>query len=487
MQDFTRTTDETEIDRRTFVAQTGAATGVLALAGCLSGDDDEEDGDDPDAENGDENGSGEDYGDGRPTIEVEDPPNAVYLPTHREAMRMLDPIEAGDMMLGPMLSYPHDFWTIAGSGEDAVERESPDSGRGVHMMFTLWDQQTGTVLPVDDGVQIRVYDGDEQVGSPVSPWSMISQEMGFHFGDNVTLPEDGTYTVEVTIPPVSVRKTGDLVDRLDERVSATFEFEYDDEFRHEVIGGVQYLDEAEWGDRGALEPMDHGDHGEHGGHDGHDDHAHEDEHDDHEHGDHDSHDDGDHEHDHGDEHDHDSENGHNGHDDHAHVPYSALPRIDEYDGAILATADDESGADGVPTDHDSLPRSDDAAILAALFEDGSADAERLADDGEGDVTAGQYLLVSPRTPYNRVPLADAALSVTVERDDDTIVGPDAALAETLDSEYGIHYGLVIDDTQIEPGDSVTVTIDSPPQVARHQGYDTAFLEMPPIEFTVPEQ
>ncbi|ELY86553.1 hypothetical protein C483_19125 [Natrialba hulunbeirensis JCM 10989] len=471
MQDITPTTDEMEIDRRTLIAQTGAATGVLALAGCLDGDDDEEDEDedDPDAENGDENGADEDYGDGRPTIEVEDPPNAVYLPTHREAMRMLDPVEAGDMMLGPMLSYPHDFWTIAGSGEDAVERESPDDGRGVHMMFTLWDQQTGTVLPVDDGVQIRVYDGDEQVGSPVSPWSMISQEMGFHFGDNVTLPEDGTYTVEVTIPPLSVRTTGDLAGRLDERVSATFEFEYDDEFRHEVIGGVQYLDEEQWGDRDALEPMDHGDHGEHGDHDGHDDE----------------------DHDHEEEHDHNGDHdGHDEHDDHAHVPYSALPRIEEYGGTILATAGDESGVEGVPTAHDSLPRSDDAAILVALFEDGSADAERLSDDGDGDdgsSSAGQYLLVSPRTPYNRVPLADAALSVTVERDGDTIVGPDTALAETLDSEYGIHYGLVVDDAQIETGDSVTVTIDSPPQIARHQGYDTAFLEMPPIEFTVPEQ
>ncbi|TYT61353.1 DUF7350 domain-containing protein [Natrialba swarupiae] len=452
--------DRDTIDRRTFTRRTAAVTGAIALAGCVGG---EEPGDGD--ETGDGDGNGDDDVAAVPELpEIEDPPDAVYVPTHREAMRMLEPIDAGEFRLAPMLSYPHPFWVIAGGGsaEEEVERIDPDDGRGVHMMFTLWDAETGIVLPVDEGTQITIYRDDEQVGSPRSPWAMISQEMGFHFGDNVSLPEDGTYTVEVTITPVSTTKTGDLEGRLEERQTATFEFVYDDEFRHEVVGGVEYLDEDDWGRRGALGPMDHG-HGEGG-------HAHGEEHGDghhddgHQHGDGDGHhDDG---HQHGDEHRDDG--GHDDH-DHHHVPYSELPDVDEYPGTVLVDPD----ADERPAETMDLPRSGDGAFLATLTEPGF----RLADGDE------RYLLVSPRTPYNRVPLADMSLSVTVERDGETVAEP--SLEQTLDSELDLHYGTSVADVQ--PGDSVTITVESPPQVARHRGYETAFLEMPPVELTIPEE
>ncbi|MFP8952180.1 hypothetical protein ACLI4Z_04280 [Natrialbaceae archaeon A-arb3/5] len=444
------------IDRRTFV-RLGTAVGAVALAGCTDFDDTNEEQDDENetgSDDTDENGEGNGDDVAAPEIiEVEDPPEAVYVPTHREAMRMLETVEAGDFRLAPMLSYPHPFWVIAGGGnaEDEVERVPPEDGRGVHMMFTLWDAETGIVLPVDEGAQLRVFQDGEQVGSPRSPWAMISQEMGFHFGDNVPLPEDGTYSVEVTIPSISTTKTGDLDGRLDESQTATFEFEYDDEFRHEVVGGVEYFDEEVWGNEGAIEPMDHGHHGsdEHGEHDGthHEESEHGDGHDHNEHGD-------------------DHENGH-GHDDH-HVPYSALPRVDEYPGTRLVDPDTEGDVEETID----LPRSGDAAILASVFEPGS----RLADGDE------QYLLVSPRTPYNRVPLADMSLRAVVERDGEVVL--EQSLEQTIDSEYDLHYGLSTPD--IEPGDSVTIEIESPPQVARHQGYETAFLDMPPVELTVPE-
>ncbi|SDR42164.1 DUF7350 domain-containing protein [Natronobacterium texcoconense] len=440
------------IDRRTFL--TGTAAGTLALAGCTGTD-----GDDDDETGTDEDDDLEDLEIGPELLEVEDPPDAVYLPTHREAMRMYDPVEAGDYTLAPMLSYPHQFWIVTGgAGEEDVSRELPDDGRGVHMMFTLWDEETGVVLPVDDGAQLRVYQDGEQVDSPRSPWTMISQEMGFHFGDNVTLPGDGTYTVEVDLPPLATRTTGDLEGRFDESATASFEFVYDDEFRHEVVGGVDYLDEEEWGRRDALEPMDHED-----GHGEEHENGHEDGHgEEHENG---------HEDDHGEEHedesDHDGhEESHDDHDDHAHVPYSALPSIGDYPGTLLVDPDD-----GTPDAHEDLPRSGDAAVLATLFESDF----RLADDDE------RYLLVSPRTPYNRVPLADASLSVTIERDGETVA--DVDLEQTIDGEYDHHYGTSVAD--VEPGDSVTVTFESPPQVARHQGYETAFLEMPPLELAIP--
>ncbi|MFU8869055.1 hypothetical protein [Natronococcus sp.] len=428
------------IDRRTLVRQTGALAGAIALAGCTGTDD--------------ENGDADDSSDGNETdddveavpeiVEVEDPPEAVYVPTHREQMRTLEPVESGDVAVAPMLSYPHPFWIVAGGDEDSVQRADPEEGHGVHLMFTAWDRETGTVLPVDDGAQLRVFRDGERVGSPLSPWTMISQEMGFHFGDNVSLPGDGTYTVEVDLPAVSTRKTGALEDRLTEAASASFEFEYDEVFREEVVGGVEYLDEELWGERGALEPMDHGDHHEdgHGDHreDGHGDHADEGDHGDHE-----------------DDHDHN---------DHAHheIPYSQLPSVEEYPGTLLREVDGD-----VPSDDSGLPRSGDAAVVATLLESDS----RLA--GEE-----RYLLVSPRTPYNRVPLADATLTATVEREEGTA---DAVLEQTLDGEYGLHYGA---DVAADPGDAVTVSFESPPQVARHQGYETAFLEMDPLELVAPE-
>ncbi|MFC4437569.1 MULTISPECIES: DUF7350 domain-containing protein [Natrialbaceae] len=427
--------DRDTIDRRTFVRRTGVATGTLALAGCL-GNDTETDEDDED-----------DVSAVPETVRVEDPPEAVYVPTHREAMRMLEPVDAGGYRLAPMLSYPHPFWLVAGDGAgDAISRESPDDGRGVHMMFVLWEEATGTVLPVDEGAQIRLERDGERVGSPRSPWAMISQEMGFHFGDNVPLPEDGTYTVEVTVPPLSTRKTGELEGRLEERETATFEFVYDDAFREEVVGGVDYLDESLWGERGALEPMDHGGSADEDEH-----------HEDGERGDTDEGEDGDQ----GDE--------AHGHDDWYRVPYSALPGVGEYPGTLLVDSD----GDDVPESTTDLPRSGDAAFLETLLESES----RLADGDD------RYLLVSPRTPYNRVPLADMSLSATVERGGSVVA--ESPLEQTIDGEYDLHYGASL--SSIRPGDSVTVTIDSPPQVARHQGYETAFLEMPPLELTVPEE
>ncbi|AGB37475.1 DUF7350 domain-containing protein [Natronococcus occultus] len=432
------------IDRRTLVRRTGALAGAVALAGCTGtdGDDDETD---------DENGADDDVEAVPEIIEVEDPPEAVYVPTHREQMRMLEPIEDGDVAIAPMLSYPHPFWIVAGGDEDSVERVDPAEGHGVHMMFTAWDRETGTVLPVDEGAELRVFRDGERIGSPLSPWTMLSQEMGFHFGDNVSLPGDGSYAVEIDLPALSTRRTGALEDRLTEAVSARFEFEYDEAFREAVVGGVEYLDEELWGERGALEPMEHGDHDHHGDEDDHEaDHGH----DDHEHGE-DDHDHDDHEHD---------------EDDHAHheVPYSQLPPVEEYPGTLLR----EDGADETePGDDADLPRSGDAAVVATLLEPDS----RLAGHE-------RYLLVSPRTPYNRVPLADATLAATVEREDGSAA--DTVLEQTLDGEYGLHYGA---DVAADPGDDVTVSFESPPQVARHQGYETAFLEMEPLELTVPEE
>ncbi|APX95980.1 DUF7350 domain-containing protein [Natronorubrum daqingense] len=430
------------MNRRTFARLTGVGAGTLALAGCLDGIADGDGDDEGDDSSDGENGGGSDEDVDVPAFpEIDDPPDAVYRPTHRESMRVLEPVDAGEYTLAPMLSYPHPFWVVAGGAdEDEVEREDPEQMEGVHLMVLCWDEETETILPVDEGVEIAVSRDGDPVGSPRSAWTMISQEMGFHFGDNVPLEGDGTYTVDVELPSLSVRRTGDLEDRFTDRERATFEFDYDQSFRDAVFD-VTYFDEDEWGEPGALEPM----HGEDAGeHDEHHDDGHADD-------DHGGHEDGDHE-----------DDDHHGH--HEDIPYSSLPPASDYPGTLLESTEE-------PEDGD-LPRSGDAAFVATLVDSSS----RLAVDGE------TTLLVSPRTPYNRVPLADMSIRAILEREDESVA--DADLEQTIDGEYGLHYAGPLPDAAA--GDGVTVEVDAPPQVARHQGYETAFLEMPPIEFDVPE-
>ncbi len=410
----------------------GAGSLAVATAGCLgSGDDETEDVDTP-AE-----GAGEtlETADAVPDApRVEDPPEAVYMPTHRGAMRHLGPREAGEYTVGPMVTYPHQFWTVTGTNTQAVR----PGGRGVHLMFTVWDSASETVLPVDIGAEMRtLLDGD--VVDTRSPWPMISQTMGFHFGDNIPLPEDGTYTVEVDLNPITTRRTGDFTGGFETGASVRFEFEYNREFRREIVNGVTYIDEEQWGKRGAMEPMGGMAMTEHSG---------------------DSNMTG----------QEDGENvsntggttGQNESDTpsdasgasntgamagHTQMPFSALPPADAYPGRQLGPQ--ESG---------------DARFVVRYVEE-----SRLSEEGAG------YLLISPRTPYNNVPLADMALTVSG--------AVEGELKQTLDSEYGHHYGL---SASLSPGDTVELGIDSPPQVARHRGYETAFIDMPSMTVELPE-
>ena len=374
-----------------------------AIAGCtvgFTGDDDTDETDDPPEEASEV-----------PEIPmVENPPDAVYVPTHRESMRHLQPVEDGEYTLSPMVTYPHRFWLVTGAEREEV---IPEDGRGVHLMITPWDSETGQVLPIDSGAGLRVLKDGELIDQR-APWPMISQTMGFHFGDNVSLPEDGMYTVEIDLNPIQIRKTGDFEGRFEASVTAEFEFEYNEAFREEVIAGVEYLDEEYWGRRGALEPPNHGDHGDHGDDDRHD-------------------------HETGDPHDH-SDDGH-------HMPFSSLPSAETYPGFDLG-------------EHES----DDARFVVRYLEE-----THLTPDGQG------YLLVSPRTPYNRVPLADMALSV-----EGAITGE---LEQTLDSELGLHYGIA---TDTFPDGGIELIVESPPQVSRHTGYETAFLDMSSMSVEPPE-
>jgi hypothetical protein len=52
----------------------------------------------------------------------------------------------------------------------------------------------------------------------------------------------------------------------------------------------------------------------------------------------------------------------------------------------------------------------------------------------------------------------------------------------VDPDLGYHYGAPV--SEAKSGDRLTVTVDAPPQLARHEGYETAFLKMPPVELAL---
>ncbi|WP_222918351.1 iron transporter [Natrinema sp. SYSU A 869] len=341
---------------------------------------------------------------------VENRPDAVYLPSSREEMGTYGMAADGDYAVAISYTFPHRFWTVEATsdGKQLVDVNTDDSH---HLMVTLWDRETHTVLPVDMQVEIL------QDGSPVdagisSPWPMLSQRMGFHYGDNVRLPSEGEYTARIRAGPVSLERTGAFEGRFKSAASLEVDFEY---ARSDVNDlSFETIEESKRGNRDALSVMDHGEGS--GNHDG----------------------------------DHSEGSGDHG-GELGPPPTGQGPPIADIPGESLGTE-----------------RSGDAAITAFVI-----DADRF--------TGGEsYLAVCPRTPYNDIILPLMSLSVAVERDGDIV--QEGALAETLDGEIGHHYGLEIADLAAD--DRVTITVNSPTQVSRHDGYETAFFEFDDITYTV---
>ncbi|WP_336001608.1 DUF7350 domain-containing protein [Halorientalis halophila] len=85
---------------------------------------------------------------------------------------------------------------------------------------------------------------------------------------------------------------------------------------------------------------------------------------------------------------------------------------------------------------------------------------------------GRYLAVFAHTPYNRMVLPAMGLS-------GSLAGESLSLEPTLDPELGYHYGSAV--TEVSAGDRLGIAVETPPQLARHEGFETAFLEMPDAE------
>ncbi|KAB1185066.1 MULTISPECIES: iron transporter [Haloferax] len=316
---------------------------------------------------------------------VENRPDAVYLPAITEGMKMYGMTTIGPYGVALSYSYPHRFWSVAGPELQKTVVEADDS---VHLMASVWDHETGTVLPFDAGVTIEILRDGSLVSEEVA-YPMLSQQMGMHYGSNYVLDGEGDYEARVTVGGTSLHRTGSFAGQFETVETATFEFTFETDELYDVE--LERLgDEA--GTLGAVPAMEM-----------------------------------------------------------MNVPTGALPAID-----------------ALPGDHLGRQTSGDAHFDAFVVDDGSPfDAD------------GAYLYVSARTPYNEFVLPMMGVRGTVERDGTPVLDGER-LRRTLDPELGYHYGVAVD--SLESDDTVTLAVDVPPQVARHDGYETAFLSFDSMQF-----
>lgn len=163
-------------------------------------------------------------------------------------MKMAGMAEASPYRCALTFSFPHRFRLVTGRNKQKVELQDDDS---VHLMVSLWDADTMVVPPTSD-VSLEITQNDETVvEKPL--WPMLSQNMGFHFGDNIALPGDGTYTVNVGIGPMQTRRSGTFEGRFNDSASATFTFEFSQQQLEDIM--VRFLDDTK-GQPGAVDPME---------------------------------------------------------------------------------------------------------------------------------------------------------------------------------------------------------------------------------------
>jgi hypothetical protein len=349
--------------RRRDTLRVGGSAVLLTVAGCIGGDGEE---DDSTVDDLSSSWSRD---------------NAVYHPGHVRGMSMLGSARQGRRVVALTYTYTERFWTVSGRRTARVAVESEYNA--IHLMASVWDAETGTVLPVDAGLNVTVLQDGEQLRTPVALWPMLSQQMGFHFGDNVGFPEQGEYTLRVDIGETTVRRPDGSETRYDQGGPLDFDFGFRRGTRNRIAVSKEFDSR---GERTAVEPMEM-------------------------------------------------------------IPLSVAPPADGLPGRTVGTA-----------------TSGDAEFVVAAAEH----------------AGGTYVTVSPRTPHNRFVLPLMSLSMRVDRAGTAAFeGP---LPATVGPDRRYHYGRVVGG--LEPGDEVTVSVDAPPQAARHAGYETTFLDMSAVTMTV---
>ena len=288
--------------------------------------------------------------------------------------------QSGTMRCALTYSYPHRFWTVTGSDTQKVAIESDDT---LHLMVSVWDAATG-VYVMDTSPTITVSRKGEEVTTN-TPWTMLSQNMGFHAGDNISLPEEGDYSVRVDVPAVTTRRLRGF----DGQFGSSQSYEFDLSYNQDELESISFerLDQQK-GNRQALSPMEM-----------------------------------------------------------EMMPLARAPTTDSLPGRVLGRT---TTSDGIVLVITTIP---DATAFGAN-------------------SGGTYLAISARTPYNQYILPAMSLSGTLTRGGQQVF--DKSLTPALDPELDYHYGAIVNEVQI--GDILELSVETPPQVARHEGYETAFMK-----------
>ena len=343
--------------RRTLLRKTSLA-GATALAGCL------------------ESGSSTDAS--TPAPPLTDPPDGVYRPPTVAGVRLVGTAEASGFQFGVAHSLPSRFWEVVGR---TGYRRDPTAEHDLHLMATVWDPETGVVLP-EVGLTTEIY-RDGTLVSEEAVYAMLSQRLGFHYGDNFALPGPGEYTVRVRVGGVQVRRTGAFEGRFADPANVEVTLQTDG-----AESGLDRETVPDAGTAGAVAADD------------------------------------------------------------SPVPALVVPSLEDLPGQPLG-----SGRTG-------------DAVFEALY---------LSDDAAARFDTDSYLAIFARTPYNRLLLPAMGLRATLD-------GTEHRLTRTLDSTLGYHYGGPV--APPESGMELMLTTTTPPQIARHEGYETAFVEMPPVSLPV---
>ncbi|AEH37794.1 iron transporter [Halopiger xanaduensis] len=314
---------------------------------------------------------------------VVDPPEGVYVPPKMDEMVAYGTETVDGREIAVLATRPHSFWTVTG---DERSRADLHDDHSLHLMVRVRDVATNAIVPTAVTVDAR-RDGERVDRRTL--WPMLSQRMGFHYGDNVALAGGGTYEVTVRVGGADCRTAGALADPLEQPVTTTVALEFSSEEIESLNRTLVGADERDEGN--ALEPM--------GATDG----------------------------------DRDRDR-----------PAAVAPPI----GSL-------------PGDRVGVGTGDDLRFPAVVV------------DGVRGVTGGPYLAVVPQTAYNGYSLPFASLTVTGRNGGQTVV--DESARETIAPELGHHYGLALEGLEADRVEDISFTLE-PPQVARHEGYETAFLE-----------
>ena len=419
------------MDRRHFL--TAAAAGVtMSTAGCVEAF---------------ESLEGATYGREPPL--VANRPNAIYWPTHTEQMHHGEVAETDDgLAVHLMYTFPHRFWFVESAAEGyGTRKREVGSDDAIHLMVGVWDAETEVVLPVSS-LDVAATGGNG-VDERETIYPMLSQRMGFHYGDNYHLDGDDSYDVTVTIGGVEdgIERFGAFEGRFERAETLDMQLDYSEVERNELDFELY---EDRQGQPGAVAPMGMEDSGMNHDEMGHD------------------------------------EMDHDGHDMHHGMPLGVVHDLEAAGGEPMGKA-----------------LGDDIRYRAALF-----DADRFGDEPYLAVTAATRYndLTVPELDLS-VAVGEltetATIDVRVEdSNDDTdeedttadgeseteqreieIVDPDEAvvagsLTPALDPELGFHYG--ISTPGLAGDEHVTVDVTTPTQVVRHEGYETVFFATPTI-------